>query len=281
MSKGLVFWKMHGCANDYVLVDAHKAGPKDPSRLAQAICARRTGVGSDGLLLVGPSKSADFRMRMFNPDGSEAEMCGNGVRCFGKWVFEHKLTKAKTLMIETAKGPVALELTVLGGKVKTVRVDMGAPVLARRDIPVAGPPRERVCDEPLAANGKKYLVTCVSMGNPHTVIWVPRLEDYPVAAEGPAIERHPMFPNRTNVHFVEVVSRTEVHQRSWERGVGETWACGTGASAICVSGVLAGRTDRKIRCHVLGGELAIEWAKDNRVFLTGPAEEVFEGVWPL
>lgn len=279
MKSAIPFWKMHGCSNDYVLLDARKGAPKNPSKLALEMCARRTGVGADGLLLVCPSKVADFRMRMFNPDGSEAEMCGNGIRCFGKWVYDHKLTKQKTVVVETLKGPLALELTILGGKVRRVRVDMGTPALLRRDIPLLGPPRERVIDEPLRVGAKEYRATCLAMGNPHCVIWVKGVEDYPVAAEGALIERHPMFPNRTNVHFVEPIGRTEVRMRTWERGVGETWACGTGASAVCVAGVLTGKTDRKVRVHVRGGELAVEWTKEDHVFLSGPAEEVFEGVW--
>ncbi len=279
MKSAIQFWKMHGCANDYVLIDARKATPKDPSTLAQEMCLRRTGVGAAGRQLVCASKVGDFRMRMFNPDGTEAEMCGNGIRCFAKWVYDHKLTKQKTLVIETLRGPLPLELTILGGKVQRVRVDMGTPTLLRRDIPVSGPPRERVIDEPLKVGAKDYRVTCMAMGNPHCVIWVNNVEDYPVSTEGPAIEKHPIFPNRTNVHFVEVIGRTEVRQRSWERGAAETWSCGTGASAVCVAGVLTGKTDRKVRVHVRGGELAIEWAKEDHVFLSGPADEVFEGAW--
>ncbi len=269
------FTKMHGIANDYVVLNGFKHAIPHAGRLAKELCDRRFGVGSDGLLVVLPGKSADFRMRMINPDGTEAEMCGNGIRCFGKYVYDHGLTGKKRITVETLAGTKTLDLAVGGGKVKSVKVDMGEPGLERPEIPMTG--KGRAVNETLKVGGWSFRFTSVSMGNPHCVIFVPRVKDFPVTELGPQIETHKWWPKKVNVEFVEVVSRKEVIQRTWERGAGETWGCGTGASAVCVAGVLTGRTDRKILNHLLGGDLTLEWGKDNHVFKTGPAVEVFEG----
>ncbi|MCE9584509.1 MAG: diaminopimelate epimerase [Planctomycetes bacterium] len=269
------FAKMHGIANDYVVLNGFKDGLRNPGPLAKELCDRRFGVGADGLLVVMPSKNADFRMRMFNPDGSEAEMCGNGIRCFGKYVFDHGLTGKKTITVETLAGTKTLDLKAAGGTVKTIRVDMGTPRLERPEIPMVG--KGRAVNEELKVAGRTFRFTSVSMGNPHCVIFVNRVKDFPVTEIGPQIETHKWWPRKVNVEFVEVVSRKEVRQRTWERGAGETWGCGTGAAAVCVAGVLTGRTERKILNHLLGGDLNLEWKKDGHVFKTGPAVEVFEG----
>lgn len=273
------FTKMHGIANDYVVLNGFKRAVSNPGRAAKELCDRRFGVGSDGLLVVLPGgKAADFRMRMFNPDGSEAEMCGNGIRCFGKYVYDHGLTGKKRITVATLAGTKTLDFAVAGGKVKTVKVDMGEPRLERPEIPMTG--TGRAVNEVLKVGGWSFRFTSVSMGNPHCVIFVPRVSDFPVTEVGPQIETHKWWPRKVNVEFVEVVSRKEVRQRTWERGAGETWGCGTGAAAVCVAGVLTGRTDRKILNHLLGGDLTLEWGKDNHVFKTGPAVEVFEGEVP-
>lgn len=269
------FTKVHGIANDYVVLNGFKDGVPNPGRAAKQLCDRRVGVGADGLLVVLPGKGTDFRMRMFNPDGSEAEMCGNGIRCFGKYVYDHGLTGKKRITVATLAGTKVLDFAVRGGKVASVKVDMGEPRLERPEIPMTG--KGRAVNQPLKVGGWNFRFTSVSMGNPHCVIFVPRVADFPVTEVGPQIETHKWWPRKVNVEFVEVVSRREVKQRTWERGAGETWGCGTGAAAVCVAGVLTGRTERKILNHLLGGDLTLEWAKDGHVFKTGPAVEVFEG----
>lgn len=274
------FTKLHGIGNDYVYINAIKYSVKNPRKLAIAMSDRHFGVGSDGLILILPSKRADFRMRMFNADGSEAEMCGNGIRAFAKYVYDHKLTKKTNISVETLAGIKYLQCTVKRGKVHTVTVDMGEPILLRDKIPMIGNPG-MVIEEEIHVDGVKFPITAVSMGNPHAVIYVEDVKNFPVEKYGPMIENHELFPNRTNVEFVEIVNEKEVIQRTWERGSGETLACGTGASAVTVAGVLTKKTSRKLNVHLSGGDLTIEWnEKDNHVYLTGPAEEVFEGVWP-
>jgi diaminopimelate epimerase len=272
------FTKMHGIANDYVVLNGWKSEVRNPGRTARRLCDRRFGVGADGLLLVLPSKTSDFRMRMFNPDGSEAEMCGNGIRCFGKYVYDHGLTGKKRITVQTLDGVKTLELAVNGGEVESVTVDMGKPRLERPEIPMRGV--GRAVDEALKIAGRTFRFTSVSMGNPHCVIFVDRVKDFPVTEIGPQIEKHPWWPKRVNVEFVQAVSRREAIQRTWERGAGETWGCGTGAAAVCVAGVLTGRTERRILNHLLGGDLTLEWAPSGHVFKTGPAVEVFEGEYP-
>ncbi len=275
------FTKMHGAGNDYIYVDCFaQAAPDAPAELARQMSHRRFGVGADGLILIRPSQVADARMQMFNADGSESEMCGNGIRCVAKYVYDHGICRRESLRLETGAGVLALELEVAGERVTRVRVDMGPPILAAPRIPttLAGEP---VVDQELIVAGRPLRVTCVSMGNPHCVIFVDEATDDWVLGLGPQIECDPHFPARVNVEFVEVQSRTVVRQRTWERGSGETWACGTGASAVCVAGGLSGRTERRIRNHLRGGDLDLEWnARDNHVYMTGPAVEVFSGQWP-
>jgi len=273
------FTKLHGIGNDYIYINAIKHPVENPKKLAIAMSNRNFGVGSDGLILILPSDKADFTMRMFNADGSEAEMCGNGIRGFAKYVYDHGLTKKTTIAVETLAGVKQVRYTVKNGKVHTVTVDMGEPILLRDKIPMLGNPG-MVIEEDLHVDGVKFSITAVSMGNPHVVIYVEDVKNFPVEKYGPMIENHELFPKRTNVEFVQIVTGKEVIQRTWERGSGETLACGTGASAVTVAGVLTEKTDRRLKVHLKGGNLAIEWNnKDNHVYLTGPAEEVFEGVW--
>ena len=274
------FTKLHGIGNDYIYINAIKHPVENPKKLAIAMSNRNFGVGSDGLILILPSDKADFTMRMFNADGSEAEMCGNGIRGFAKYVYDHGLTKKTTIEVETLAGIKQVRCTVKNGKVHTVTVDMGEPILLRDKIPMLGNPGT-VIEEDLHVDGVKFSITAVSMGNPHVVIYVEDVKNFPVEKYGPMIENHELFPKRTNVEFVQIVTGKEVIQRTWERGSGETLACGTGASAVTVAGVLTEKTDRRLKVHLKGGNLAIEWNnKDNHVYLAGPAEEVFEGVWP-
>lgn len=275
------FTKMHGAGNDYVYVNCFDQPlPADAPELARRMSHRHFGIGGDGLVLIRPSEVADARMQMFNADGSEAEMCGNAIRCVGKYLYDHGIRRQETLRIETGAGVLTLELEATNGKATRARVDMGEPILEAARIPTTLP-GSPVVDVELVVDGKSFQVTCVSMGNPHCVIFVEQLSDELVLGFGPKIEKHAAFPVKVNVEFVEVISPTEVRQRTWERGSGETWACGTGASAVCVAGVLAGRTERKILNHLLGGDLELEWQEtSNHVFKTGPATEVFSGDWP-
>jgi diaminopimelate epimerase len=272
------FTKMHGAGNDYVYVNGFSETVADPARLAVEISDRNFGVGSDGLILILPSSVADVRMRMFNADGSEAEMCGNGIRCVAKYVYENNLARKTTLAVETGAGVLTLELFPAADDcVALVRVDMGEPRLRRGEIPLLGPAKEQAIDIELAVAGMTLHGSCVSMGNPHCVIFVEDVADFPVAEIGPLIENHELFPKRINVEFVQVISPREVRQRTWERGAGETLACGTGASAVTVAGVLTGRTERKILNHLAGGDLELEWLESGSVQMTGPAVEVFRG----
>jgi diaminopimelate epimerase len=291
------FTKMHGAGNDYVYVNCFEEPmPEDPAELARRVSDRHFGIGGDGLILICPSTTADARMRMFNADGSESEMCGNGIRCVAKYVYDHSICRNRTLRIETGNGILNLELEIANEKVRRVRVDMGAPILEPARIPVELPapfPADRIVDVPAG----KYMplgqptacgfadcdcdcrMTCVSMGNPHVVLYCRHVASVPLEQLGPHFEQQPIFPNRINVHFVEVQSAGEVTMRTWERGSGITLACGTGACAVCVAGVLTGRTGRKILAHLPGGDLELEWAADNHVYMTGEAVEVFSGVW--
>jgi diaminopimelate epimerase len=275
------FVKMQGIGNDYVYVDCFRqAMPHDPAGLSRAISDRHFGVGGDGLILICPSDKADARMRMFNADGSEAEMCGNGVRCVAAYLHNHGLVRKPTLTIETGRGVLTLELEVSGGRVRQVRVDMGEPILPAALIPTTLP-GDPPLEVPLEVAGKVLKVTCVSMGNPHCITFVESITDQHVHGLGPQVEHHPAFPRRSNVEFVKVNRPDEVTFRVWERGSGETLACGTGACAVAVAGVLAGRTQRRITAHLLGGDLQLHWSEaDNRVYMTGPAVEVFSGDWP-
>jgi len=272
------FVKMHGAGNDYVYIDCFRQTVEDPESLAREISDRNFGVGGDGLILIEPSKTADVKMRMFNADGSEAEMCGNGVRCVAKYAFDHGLVDRTEIVVETGAGN--LPLTMFPNErehIDRVRVNMGPPRLTRGDLPMVGPAHEQVINMDLEILDRTFQVTCVSMGNPHCVIYVDNLDEFPVKKYGYAIENHALFPQRINVEFVEVITPDEVRQRTWERGAGETLACGTGASAVTVAGVLTGRTSGKLINHLTGGDLAMEWDGKGDVFMTGPATEVFSG----
>ena len=272
------FTKMHGAGNDYVYINGFEERIDDPAALARFVSDRHFGVGSDGLILILPSRSADVRMRMFNADGSEAEMCGNGVRCVAKFAYDHGLVAATTIRVETGAGVLPLDLELDGdGRVAKVRVNMGRPRLDATDIPVLGFADGPVIEQPLQVLDRTFAITCVSMGNPHCVIFVDDVENFPVETYGPLIENHQAFPKRINVEFVEVISSAEVRQRTWERGAGETLACGTGASAVTVAGVLTGRTGPQLVNHLLGGDLDMEWRDGEEVYMTGPAAEVFSG----
>jgi diaminopimelate epimerase len=270
------FTKMHGLGNDYVYVNSFTERVADAPNLARAISDRHTGIGSDGLILIQPSKVADVRMEMYNADGSRGEMCGNGIRCVAKYAVEHRLANGPSLRVETDAGIKAVECIMEGGKVASVRVDMGLPELSARAIPTTIA-ADRVIDHPLRFGGVDYRVTCVSMGNPHAVVFVHGLHKVDLVEIGPKFEHAPEFPNRINTHFVRVDSATHVTMRTWERGSGATRACGTGACAVCVAGVLTQRTERAITASLPGGELRIEWGDDDHVYMTGDAVEVFTG----
>jgi diaminopimelate epimerase len=274
------FTKMHGAGNDYVYVNAFTENiPVDVAQLAIDVSDRHKGIGSDGLILICPSERGDARMRMFNADGSESEMCGNGIRCVAKYVYDHGIATKPELKIETGRGVLSLQVEQSGGKVHSVRVNMGQPILDADQIPTYLPGNPPI-NVPLTALDKTFDVTAVSMGNPHCVTYVPELNDVWVLQVGPCVEKHEMFPRRVNAEFVQILSPTEIIMRVWERGSGETQACGTGACAVCVAGVLTGRTERKILAHLPGGDLHLEWSEStNEVFMTGPAVEVYEGVW--
>jgi diaminopimelate epimerase len=276
------FTKMHGLGNDYVYVQTFtQPAPDDPARLAVAVSDRHFGVGSDGLILIMPSERADARMRMFNADGSEGEMCGNGVRCVAKYLHDHGIARKDRVTVETGRGILTLDLEIESGKARRVRVDMGPPILEAARIPTLLPGDPPV-DVPLEIQERSFRATAVSMGNPHVVIFLDDVEAFPLETLGPLLERHPAFPRRVNAHVVQVLSRGEVRMRTWERGSGITLACGTGACAVCVAGVLTGRTDRRVLAHLPGGDLELEWpSADASVFMTGPATEVFLGEWAM
>lgn len=275
------FTKAHGLGNDFILVNCfeEKFNPGDFSVLSIKMCDRHFGVGADGLVLILPSDKADVKMRIFNPDGSEAEMCGNAIRCVAKYLYEHGMVDKDKIKVETLAGVISPGLIIEGGVVKLVRVDMGEPRLERADIPMVGPPG-KVLDEPLKIGSVAYRITAVSMGNPHCIVFVPDVDQIQLQALGPRIETHPSFPRKTNVEFIQVLNRDEVKMRVWERGAGETMACGTGACAAAVACVLNGHTGRKVTVHLSAGDLLIEWAVNNRIYMTGPAEEVFLGEYP-
>jgi diaminopimelate epimerase len=271
------FTKMHGAGNDYVYVNGFEVTLADPGAVARAVSPRRTGVGSDGLILIQPSAVAAVRMEMYNADGSRGEMCGNGIRCVGKYAYEHGLAQENPLRVETDAGVKTLELDVVDGKVRSVNVDVGEPILDPARIPgrFDGP---RVVDAPLEVDGETCQVTCVSMGNPHCVLFLPEIAALDLEAIGPRFEHHQRFPKGVNTEFVQVLWRGEVNMRVWERGSGETAACGTGACAAAVAGVLTGRTDRRVLVHLAGGDLSIEWReRDGHVYMRGEAVEVFRG----
>lgn len=271
------FTKMQGIGNDYVYVNCFEEKVENPSKTAVFVSDRHFGIGSDGLILIYPSDKSDFRMRMFNADGSEGEMCGNGIRCVGKFVYDKKMTDKETITVETLAGIKELRLLTKDGLVENVRVDMGEPILRPADIP-ASIKGDECIDMEISSNGSDYRITCVSMGNPHAVTYVDSVSDIDIGRQGPPMENHEMFPRRVNTEFVEILEDGTLRMRVWERGSGETLACGTGACAVLVASVLNKKSPRRNTVRLLGGDLEIEWNReDNHVYMTGPAVTVFEG----
>lgn len=275
MVKGLKFWKMHGIGNDYIVIDNRDKKLREGKivNFARKVCQRRFSVGADGLLLVCKSNVADVKMRIFNPDGTEAEMCGNGIRCLAKFCYENKIVKKEKLNIETLTGIKQTQLLTNNGEVKSVIVNMGKPSFNRRLIPMRG--KGTCINEKLKVDGETYSVTCLSLGNPHCVIFVDDVKAFPVQYVGSKIETHNMFPKRTNVEFVQTVNRKEIKVRVWERGVGETLACGTGACASAVASYILGKTNKKVTVHLLGGDLEVQY--NSSIIMKGSAIKVFEG----
>lgn len=273
------FTKMQGLGNDYVYVNGFEERIENPSEMAVKVSNRNFGVGSDGLILINPSEKADFEMEMYNADGSRGEMCGNGIRCVAKYVYDYGLTDKTHISVETLGGIKYLDLTVEDGKVVLVRVDMGSPILTPAQIPVIADEAEAVA-VPILVDETEYQMTCVSMGNPHAVIFMDDIEHLEIEKIGPKFEHHERFPNRVNTEFVKVLDRQTASMRVWERGSGETLACGTGACAVAVACILGGYTENKVTVKLLGGDLLIEWDREqNKIYMTGPAEVVFDGVW--
>ena len=271
------FTKLHGCGNGYIYVNLFEEHLENPAEMAIKVSDHHFGIGSDGLITIGPSEVADFAMRIYNADGSEAEMCGNGIRCVGKYVYDHNLTDKTEIAVESGAGIKYLKLNVLDGKVATVCVDMGEPIFEPEQIPVIAQ-KTPVVDESIVVGDKEWKMTCVSMGNPHAVVFVDDVKKFELEKYGPLFEHHERFPKRTNTEFVHVISKTEVSMRVWERGSAETWACGTGTCATVVACILKGFTEREVLVHLVGGDLVIHWdEKTNHVFMTGPATEVFSG----
>lgn len=272
------FTKMHGLGNDYVYVNCFEEKIDNPPAMARFVSDRHFGIGSDGLIMINPSKTADFEMEMYNADGSRGEMCGNGIRCVAKYVYDYGLTDKTQISVETLGGIKYLDLIVEDGKVSLVKVDMGKPELEADLIPIISE-REQVIDEPIEVDGKEYHMTGVSMGNPHAVIYVDDVKGLDLEKIGPKFENHERFPKRINTEFVHCIDRQTVEMRVWERGSGETLACGTGACAVAVSSILNNLTDTQVTVKLLGGDLQIEWDREkDRVFMTGPATVVFDGV---
>ena len=271
------FTKMHGIGNDYVYVNCFEESVKNPAEVSKFVSDRHFGIGSDGLILISPSAIADFRMNIYNADGSQAEMCGNGIRCVAKYVYDYGLTDKTEISVETLAGIKYLRLQVENGKVASVEVNMGAPILEPKEIPVAVE-ESPVVNVPVEVKGKIYHMTCVSTGNPHAIIFMNNVKDLDIAAIGPYFENHTVFPKRTNTEFVEVLDRNTVNMRVWERGSDETLACGTGACATTVACILNDKTENEVTVHLLGGDLKIRWDREaNQVYMTGPATVVFDG----
>lgn len=271
------FTKMHGIGNDYVYVNCLKENVDNPSEVAKFVSDRHFGIGSDGLILIKPSDCADFEMEMYNADGSQSGMCGNGIRCVAKYVYDYGLTDKTSITVNTGSGIKYLDLIVENGKVSQVKVDMGAPVLKASDVPVIFE-KEQVVNETITVLGKEYQMTCVSMGNPHAIMPVEDVDGFELETVGPEFENHSCFPARVNAEFIKVLDRKTVQMRVWERGSGETWACGTGACAVAVACALNGWTEDEVLIHLRGGDLKIYWDKEkNTVFMTGPATVVFDG----
>lgn len=271
------FTKMQGIGNDYVYVNCFEENVKHPGKVSALVSDRHFGVGSDGLILIKPSLKADFKMEMYNADGSEGAMCGNGIRCVAKYVYDYGLTDQTRISIETKSGIKYVDLTVQNGKVSLVRVNMGSPVLEAAQIPIVSE-KEKVINEPIVAAGTEYRMTGVSMGNPHAVVYIEDVRGLEIEKIGPAFENHPRFPDRVNTEFVRVMDEHTVEMRVWERGSGETLACGTGACAVAVASILNGYVKGEVTVKLLGGDLQIEWDREeNTVYMTGPAQVVFDG----
>lgn len=277
----LNFTKMHGLGNDHIIIDLFMEKLENPQEIAPKMCDRHLGVGGDGLILVGPSKNYDFTMRVINSDGSEAEMCGNGIRCLAKYVVDSGLTDKTTFVTETLRGPHTQVVRVLNGNFVDVTTGMGAPILSRNAIPMKGPDTDRVVDEELIVDGKPYRITLVNVGNPHCVVFVDDVDKVDLPAIGPKFEHHPAFPNRINTEFVQVLDKNNVRMRVWERGCGETMACGTGATASVVASILNGKTLDTVAVHLKYGCLIIEWRDRGELFMTGDAVTVFSGQYKL
>lgn len=271
------FTKMEGCGNDYVYVNGFTNKIENPNKLSEFVSNRNFGIGSDGLIMINPSNKADFRMNMYNADGSEGKMCGNGIRCVAKYVYDNKMTDKTTITVETLSGIKTLVLNVEGDKVKTVRVDMGSPILEAKEVPVISD-KEQVIDEPITIDNREYKITCVSMGNPHAITFIDDTDSLDIESIGPKFEKNEIFPDRINTEFIQIVDRNTIKMRVWERGSGETLACGTGACASVVACVLNNLTEDKVTVKLLGGDLFIEYNREeNTVYMTGPARVSFVG----
>ena len=271
------FTKMHGCGNDYVYVNCFEETVENPGLVSKKISDRHFGIGSDGLILICPSNIADFRMEMYNSDGSEGAMCGNGVRCIAKYVYDYGLTDKTYVSLETKAGIKYLDMTVKDGKVAMVKVDMGAPITKPDQIPAISD-KEIIVDEPITVDGQEYRITCVSMGNPHGVVFVDDTDSIDIEKIGPKFEHHEMFPDRTNTEFIQIIDRNNIKMRVWERGAGETLACGTGTCASVYACILNGETEKSVDVHLLGGCIHIDYDEEkNTIYMTGPAEVAFDG----
>lgn len=277
---GMVFTKLHGLGNDYLFIDGDRYEISDPAELSRQMSHRHLGAGADGIILVLKGEAHPFKMRIFNADGSEAETCGNGIRCFAKYVYERGLISDTEFVIETLGGPNRVQLQVEDGTVTRVRSNMGEPRFDRALIPMAGP-EGRVLEEPLDVEGVTYHVTCANVGNPHAVIFVDDATAVPLAEIGPKIERHPAFPKRTNVEFVTILDEDNIVMRIWERGSGITMASGSGSCGAALASMITGKVNRKVNVHLVYGVLGIEWADDGCVYQEGPATEVYSGEWPI
>ena len=271
------FVKMEGCGNDYVYVNGFNTKIDNPNELSKIVSDRHFGIGSDGLIVINPSEVADFKMSMYNADGSEGKMCGNGIRCVAKYVYDYKMIDKEVITVETLAGIKTLKLNVENGKVKTVRVNMGSPIINAKDVPVISD-KEKVINEPVVIDGKEYGITCVSMGNPHAITFVDDTDSLKIEKIGPGFEKNEIFPDRFNTEFIQIIDRKTIKMRVWERGSGETLACGTGACASVVACVLNNLTDNKVTVKLLGGDLEIKYDTDeNTVYMTGPARIAFTG----
>ena len=271
------FTKMHGCGNDYIFVNCLHETVKNPEKVSRILSERHFGIGGDGLILIGDSNVADYSMRMYNADGSTGEMCGNAIRCIGKYVYDTKMTNKTTITIETLAGIKTLFLTVVLDSVIEVMVDLGRPIISSEEIPVLSD-NEQVINEPIEVLDREFLMTCVSMGNPHAVTFVNNVSTFPVAKYGLVLEHHLKFPNRTNVEFVQIIDRNNIKMRVWERGTGETLACGTGTAASVMAGIMTGQLDDYVVVNCLGGIIKVRYDRqEDTIYLTGPAKKVYDG----